>query len=345
MSYMDDVTYDKTCVVCDEGFEADHSRSKYCSDQCKEKKKEAERLERRTKNCSYRHCQKEFVDESKQNSRKYCYSDESCSRKEKIYREEHENNPDEDPPYPPPEELFLDDQIRECEYCEEEYTPTDSSQVYCSDECRRVQELLTDAPPELQKFNPYVTCQECGEEFVGAIPNSSGKEGSYNHFQDEHNMTQKEYREKYPNSYRLSELSRKKSGKNQRGQKVDEEGRKRMRESQKEYYEDNEVWNKGLTKEDHPGIMRQAKQKKEDYKGEGNPFYGKEHTEDSKEKMRKSSVRNWEDLEYRKKTLMSSKKSIKSGKHVSKFIAFLFRPWLKLAYGKSISLTMRFFSN
>jgi len=58
-------------------------RPKYCP-KCRAERMETEELQRRTKCCAYRHCGREFVDYSKQNSGKFCHVEHR--RREKLLR-------------------------------------------------------------------------------------------------------------------------------------------------------------------------------------------------------------------------------------------------------------------
>lgn len=344
MSYMDGVTYNKVCDRCDGGFEANHPQKKHCS-LCDVLSEIESYMSSRTKECHYRHCSRGlirendqghivgqsrfpesdtsntslFIDATAKNTRRYC-SDE-CNYREGEYQDWERSHPDKCPEEAPPEgEMFLAEQTRQCDWCGSDFTPNRANQKKCNkDDCNeyeRLYHLVMDAPPELRHYSPYLTCQECGEEFLGCIPNRSGKgEG---HFKSSHDMTYSEYREEHPNSYRQCQLSRKLSGYRQRGQTVDEEGRLRMSKAQQERYRTKSVWNKGLTKDDHDGIARQARILSEKYQGDGNPFWNCCHTEKVKEVLSEKCSNLKQDFVYQRNWRESKEVSSKLGMHISK---------------------------
>lgn len=52
-------------------------------------------------------------------------------------------------------------------------------------------------------------------------------------------------------------------------------------------------WNKGLTKEDHPSILKQSSNLKSYYHSHLGPFQGKHHSEETKSKLSKYQIEYW----------------------------------------------------
>jgi len=78
-----------------------------------------------------------------------------------------------------------------------------------------------------------------------------------------------------------------------KGKHMSEEAKKKLSETKKRLYKEGKIksWSKGLTKSDHPSLMNTSLKQKKIKKGKGlgkeNFFYGKHHSEESLEKMRK----------------------------------------------------------
>jgi G:T-mismatch repair DNA endonuclease (very short patch repair protein) len=290
-------TYELTCSVCDSLFEANSPVSKYCSDSCRQNK---------TSSTDFSKCHDcgrslEDVNEGRRSKFKYC-PDRDCSKN------------DEDDVTPLSERTYT------CDHCESSFTPSSYNQRFCgSDECdesRSIQRLKESAPDDVSHLDATVTCLECDETFVGCIPNASGK--GRGHFQKEHDMTFYEYKAKYPEVNRLSPLSRAKSGHKQRGQEVSEESRRRMSKSQKERFKQEDVWNKGETKESHPSVAAIAEKNKEALLGNTNHV---QHTDEQLRQLSRKSKENWQKPSYRKRNLASRRRAFKNGEHVSELHA------------------------
>lgn len=103
---------------------------------------------RRTKVCAYEDCGLEFEDESTKNGQKFCSTE--CRRRSKVIRR---NGPVE----------FLAEQVRQCECCGAEYTPTRGNQKFCGPAC-----YVVNQPLERDK-----TCKHCGKDFVDTSPNNN----------------------------------------------------------------------------------------------------------------------------------------------------------------------------
>lgn len=279
----------KKCESCGAAF-IDVTRTnckKYCeSSDCNPSSRKS-----RDKECS--HCERPFHDDSKQNSMVYCDSDcrsKASRERHKVLKRKEAKQNGEDPP------IFLDEQEYECVHCRSKFQPHEVFQKYCSIECRKEAYLLPkyeDVPDHLSR---YVTCLECDEEFLGCIPHG----GTSNHFEEEHGMTNDEYKEKHGDDAPIyCEASIWKQ--HQKTWTATEAQRENYSDARAKYYAEDgvEVWNKGLTKEDHSGIATIAAKAKERLAiPENNPFFGCEHTEDNIEIMSQKSLKKWQDPEY-----------------------------------------------
>lgn len=182
---------DKTCKQCGDDFHDDSRTNtrKYCSESCKEQYKIASgKKKSRDKTCKY--CDDDFRDDSRSNNRKFC-SDE-CGRR---FKQEKHSDGDVN---------FLGKDT--CDRCGSVYNEKNAGQKYCSDDCReadKVEERYRHVPDDLSRT---VVCKECGEEFNGCIPHGSESKGD--HFQNEHDMTSTEYREKHGSGTVYSEASK-----------------------------------------------------------------------------------------------------------------------------------------
>lgn len=192
------------------------------------------------------HCSTAFYDDSKQNSMKFCGP--KCQGAFKRAKKGI---------------LALKDMRVTCAYCDVEFSPSVANAKYCTVLCRRLHKDA-DCPPELSRT---VECLECGGHLMGRI--------SVKHL-EEHGLTVSGYLAKHEGSSVYSDLARWKISA-VRDASWSDESRELLSASLTAYYAEHEVWNKGLTKEDHPGIDAAARKKSVRYRGEGNPFYGKKH--------------------------------------------------------------------
>ena len=288
----------KTCVECGSDF-VDESRTnqrRYCGSQCNPSTRKS-----RDKECGY--CGDEFHDDSKQNSMKFC--DPSCRRKAKKIRLAQEN--DEEPP------MFLDEQTWECVRCGTEYTPNNANQEYCSISCREdgnFEDKYASVPEHLSR---QVLCLECGEMFRGCIPHG-GRAGD--HFQDEHGMSSAEYQEKHPEATIYCDASIWKQ--HQKSWTATEKQCLNYSEAKKAYYEENEQWIKGRTKEDCEAVAAIARKAEERLADPtNNPFYGKTHTEESRQLMSEAVKAAWQTEEYRENYWEARRDYLDDGGYIS----------------------------
>lgn len=128
-------------------------------------------------------------------------------------------------------------------------------------------------------------------------------------------MTAEEYKSKHDGAYIYSQAARWKMSQSDRD--FPEDFSQTCRQAQLSRFEEEEVWNKGETKHTHESIARQASKMSEKMSGEGNPFYGQSHSEETRRILSSKSEKNWKKPSLRKKFLLSRTKSLKSGDHVS----------------------------
>lgn len=286
----------KRCVACDAPFvdETQANRQMYCSPSCNPSTRKS-----REKTCPQ--CGVVYTDQTARNSQRFCSP--SCRRKAKVLRLG-----------AAPSEGFLDERQYTCESCGGSYVPKAANQLYCTPECAletREEDRWADVPAELSRT---VSCLECGQEWVGSIPHG-GRSGD--HLNDAHGMTLEEYREKHGwNVFLYAEAARWRMGASERTLPPD--FALRCSEAQKRRYLKVLVWNKGLTKEDHPGILSMAlKASVRLSVPEANPFFGRSHTDESKELMRRASSQNWKDPDYRAAQALRHQRYIESGQCIS----------------------------
>lgn len=292
-----DPTRHKKCLTCGVDF-VDMSRTNqksYCSDACNPSTRKT-----RKKTCS--HCAKPFEDDSKQNSMTYC--SETCRRKAKVLRLSDDGKTS----------VFLDEQTRTCDQCRSRFTPASANQVYCSVECREHvnrEENYKDVPPE---FSRKVQCFLCQEDFFGCIPHG-GRSG--NHFEEVHGTSTEEYQSKFPQASIYCDASIWKQ--KQKTWTMTPEQLEVRTEHWREYYAKNETWNKGLTAEDHPSLQAISEKAKERLSDPtANPFYGRNHSEETKQILSEKHKALKKDPIYCRNWLEAKQLAAKLGAHLSK---------------------------
>jgi very-short-patch-repair endonuclease len=289
----------KTCAECSKPF-TDLSRtkqSKYCSDDCNPGARKD-----RQKSCAY--CGGVFMDTSRKNSQTYC--NPTCRRKSKVVRQAAEN--DSGSP------VFLDETTRVCEGCRGQYTPTSANQKYCCVTCRDKtyrDETYLDVPVN---FSRQVKCLECGELFFGCIPHG-GRSG--NHFERDHDMTVSEYQAKHEGALIYCPASVWKQ--TQKSWTMTPEQLKVRTKLWVDYYQNNRVWNKGLTAEYHPSMQQIADKAKIRLSDPTkNPFYGKTHSAETKELLSQKQSALKKDFVYCRNWIEAKEMAAKLGAHISR---------------------------
>jgi len=130
-------------------------------------------------------------------------------------------------------------------------------------------------------------------------------------------MTTEEYKTQYPDAliYCPASIWKQK----QKTWDMDEDQLQVRTQIWRDFYKENEVWNKGLTAEDHPSIEAISdKAKVRLSKPENNPFYGKRHTPETKRLLSEKSKALKKDFVYCRNWMESKQLAAKLGAHISK---------------------------
>lgn len=84
-------------------------------------------------------------------------------------------------------------------------------------------------------------------------------------------------------------------------------------------------WNKGLTKEQHPSLMKMSLHRLQNYSGDNAPNKGRKHTENAKKKMRAKRSKQIITLEHKKSMAITRRKTAKINEKQAEEIRSLYK--------------------